>query len=371
MAQNTGYYFYVDAGSSGFLNGQTYSMATPSTTYSDAIGANKVMLATVQTSLNGWGDAPTILPFGSRIPTLNAVQIATGSLTATQIRANTIDTGQIAANAITVNEIASGQITASEINTASFNTTGLSAINANIGSITSGTITGTTIQTSANSGVSRYVLDSNDAKFYGVSGDSPSIYFYNGGSNQYRLRSTTGYVYENYFDDLFFWMSTNYHVNAFNNGNTDWGTNSYRWRNGYFAGDVYYNGGNTGSDSRLKSNIVEFTNADSLAFINALTPRKFNKHGGDILHYGLVAQEVEDVLTGLSIDKTKSGLIKIPTAETSDITRDTVDPTTGEITGNSTASEANMRTLNYEQFIAPLIGAVKELKRRIEILESS
>jgi len=371
LAQNTGYYFYVDAGSSGFLNGQTYSMATPSTTYSDAIGANKVMLATVQTSLNGWGDAPTILPFGSRIPTLNAVQIATGSLTATQIRANTIDTGQIAANAITVNEIASGQITAAEINTSSFNTTGLSAINANIGSITSGTITGTTIQTSANSGVSRYVLDSNDAKFYGVSGDSPSIYFYNGGSNQYRLRSTTGYVYENYFDDLFFWMSTNYHVNAFNNGNTDWGTNSYRWKDGYFAGDVYYNGGNTGSDSRLKSNIVEFTNADSLAFINALTPRKFNKHGGDILHYGLVAQEVEDVLTGLSIDKTKSGLIKIPTAETSDITRDTVDPTTGEITGNSTVSEANMRTLNYEQFIAPLIGAVKELKRRIEILESS
>ena len=85
----------------------------------------------------------------------------------------------------------------------------------------------------------------------------------------------------------------------------------------------------------------------------------------------MVAQEVEDVLTGLSIDKTKSGLIKIPTAETSDITRDTVDPTTGEITGNSTVSEANMRTLNYEQFIAPLIGAVKELKRRIEILESS
>ena len=34
-------------------------------------------------------------------------------------------------------------------------------------------------------------------------------------------------------------------------------------------------------------------------------------------------------------------------------------------------TELGMRALKYEQLIAPLIGAVKELKRRIEVLEAS
>ena len=330
LSDNQSYYMYLD-GVSGNV--------TPSfsTTHSDAVGDSKILLAIVVIGDSNKGAKPTILPFNSKVPTINAVAIAADSITTDSLQALSISAGKIQATAI------DGK-----------------------------TITGATIRTSESG--NRYVLDSNDAKFYGVSGDTPSIYFYNdvGGStiNKYRFRSTAGYVYENYFDDLYFWMSSNYHVNAFNNGNTDWGTSSYRWKDGYFAGDVYYDGGNTGSDSRLKSNIADFTNADSLAFINSLTPRKFNKHGGDTLHYGLVAQEVEAALTDLGIDKTKLGLIKIPTEETSDITRDTVDSTTGEITGNSTAAEANMRTLNYEQLIAPLIGAVKELKRRIEVLEA-
>ena len=55
-----------------------------------------------------------------------------------------------------------------------------------------------------------------------------------------------------------------------------------------------------------------------------------------------MAQEVEDVLTDLSIDKTKSGIIRL---------------------------DGDFRRLNYMEFVAPLIGAIKELKARIEVLE--
>ena len=85
--------------------------------------------------------------------------------------------------------------------------------------------------------------------------------------------------------------------------------------------------------------------------INSLRPRKFKKldHGGatvDKLRYGLIAQEVEEALTGLSIDKTKLGLIELP------------------------SSDDEFRRLGYTELIAPLIGAVKELKARIEALEA-
>jgi len=406
LSDNTTYYCFLNL-SATLVSGRHPVGVT--TNYTVPYQDDKVLLATVIVGTSGdntntKGNTPTILPFNGKIPTMSVGALAANSIIADNIQAGTITADHITSGVVTTRitadmsgvtmntsgHIYSGSKAYGDNNTGFIldggTTNGRFQIgpnNANnmkwdgstltiTGAITGSTVTGSTIQTSTSG--DRYVLDSNDAKFYGVTGDTPSIYFYNdaGGEtkNMYRFRSTAGYVYENFFDDWYIFVSTGYHVNALNNGNTDWGTTSYRWKDGYFAGDVYYDGGNTGSDSRLKSNIADFTNADSLAFINSLTPRKFNKRGGDILHYGLVAQEVEAVLTGLGIDKTKLGLIKIPTEETSDITRDTVDPTTGDITGSSTATEANMRTLNYEQLIAPLIGAVKELKRRIEVLEA-
>ena len=132
------------------------------------------------------------------------------------------------------------------------------------------------------------------------------------------------------------------------------------------AGDLSYAGTLTDtSDSRVKTNIVDFSNANSLALIDSLQPRTFKKldadgNAVDILRYGLVAQEVETVLTGLSIDKTKSGIIKLPDTETVEVTDD----------DGNTQTVVNPRKISYVDLIAPLIGAIKELKARIIALES-
>ena len=140
----------------------------------------------------------------------------------------------------------------------------------------------------------------------------------------------------------------------------DLGTSSLAWK------DVFYEGSITDtSDRRKKINIIDFSNSEALEFISRLTPRTFNKldnddNAIDILRYGLIAQEVEDVLTGLNIDKTKSGLIQLPDTETDTLVNES---------GN-TETVIKPRRLNYIEFITPLIGAIKELKARIETLET-
>lgn len=71
-------------------------------------------------------------------------KLYTGAVTADKIAANTITAAKIAANTITAGEIAAYTITAAKMNVAQ-----LSAIAADLGSITAGTITGALLQTSA------------------------------------------------------------------------------------------------------------------------------------------------------------------------------------------------------------------------------
>ena len=80
--------------------------------------------------------------------------ISADTITATQIDANTITASEIAANTITATQIAAGTITATELDAgavtaAKINVTELSAIVADLGTITAGTITGGLIQTAA------------------------------------------------------------------------------------------------------------------------------------------------------------------------------------------------------------------------------
>ena len=142
---------------------------------------------------------------------------------------------------------------------------------------------------------------------------------------------------------------THYEFPSFNPSDDDH-LGVYDWDSGTRIADLRWTS-TSASDSRKKTDIIDFSNADSLALINSLRPRKFKKldHGGatvDKLRYGLIAQEVEEALTGLSIDKTKLGLIELP------------------------SSDDEFRRLGYTELIAPLIGAVKELKARIEALEA-
>ena len=80
--------------------------------------------------------------------------ISADSITATQISANTITTTELAANTITADDIAAGTITATElaagaVTAGKINVSELSAIVADLGTVTAGTITGGTVQTAA------------------------------------------------------------------------------------------------------------------------------------------------------------------------------------------------------------------------------
>ena len=121
---------------------------------------------------------------------------------------------------------------------------------------------------------------------------------------------------------------------------------------------IYSNTGtiNT-SDQRLKTDIL---NSDlGLDFINNLNPvkYKFIEGGkevvdGDVIsvpgsrtHYGLIAQEVKEVLDQSGVEDF-AGWVKM------DI-----------------SSEDSMQGLRYDQFISPLIKAVQELTARVKALE--
>ena len=88
LADNTTYYMY--------LNGISGNV-TPSftATHSASIGDSKILIALVVIGDNTKGTAPTILPFNSKVPTLNAVAIAADSITGTHVQADTIATAHI------------------------------------------------------------------------------------------------------------------------------------------------------------------------------------------------------------------------------------------------------------------------------------
>ena len=120
----------------------------------------------------------------------------------------------------------------------------------------------------------------------------------------------------------------------------DLGSSTYPWNT------VFYNTLTSVSDERLKENIISISDAGALDFVTAFTPRSFNWKSETEAEtkYGLIAQEVKSTLDELGISNWSGHQI-------------------------STETEDQIQTLDMTQFIAPLIGAVKELKRRLEKLE--
>ncbi len=95
------------------------------------------------------------------------------------------------------------------------------------------------------------------------------------------------------------------------------------------------------SDKSLKTNIKE--SSLGLQFIKELNPVKFRYKNGERIHYGLIAQEIKDLLDKNGID-------------------------TKDFAGYVEGSEGN-KFLRYEEFISPLIKAIQELSAKINILE--
>jgi len=113
-------------------------------------------------------------------------------------------------------------------------------------------------------------------------------------------------------------------------------------------GDVNYDGVLTDtSDVRLKTDI-EDTDL-GLGFINELRPVSYRRTDGVRRHYGLIAQEVAEVLG----DDASDNAIWVQRADLEE----------GE------SSVENPQGLRYNHLIAPLIKAVQELTARLEALE--
>lgn len=87
---------------------------------------------------------------------------------------------------------------------------------------------------------------------------------------------------------------------------------------------------NSSSDERLKDNIVDLSNG--LDVINQLSPKSFNWKESGIESYGVIAQELEQIVPNLV----------------------------------STSNDDGYKSVNYDAIIAFLISAVKELSAKID-----
>ena len=132
----------------------------------------------------------------------------------------------------------------------------------------------------------------------------------------------------------------------------DLGHSSYRWRNMYLSGTTYP------SDRNQKNTIVD---SDlGLDFINRLSPvsYKYNNGTSGRTHYGLISQDVEDVLS--DINKTGQDFAGFCKDEPTDPPKhDKDNPVTETRYG-----------LRYTEFIAPMIKAIQEQQEQIEALQS-
>lgn len=127
---------------------------------------------------------------------------------------------------------------------------------------------------------------------------------------------------------------------------------------GWFLGDIYTTGIYEGSDRKLKNDIRSLNGA--LSIINQLSPSVYTYKTTEFkqmrlpegLHYGLIADEVQNILPGI-VKKA----VQAARYENHD-----------EVNGKKLSNEVEFNTVNYTEVIPILIGAVQEQQAMIEEL---
>ena len=136
-----------------------------------------------------------------------------------------------------------------------------------------------------------------------------------------------------------------------------WGNNTYnlgstgdRWKT------IYSNNSLNTSDKNEKDNILDCTLG--LDFIKKLKPISYKwKEDDGKTHYGLIAQDVEKVVTDSGMKVEDFGSINVPENL--------------ETYVNEDGREITERYgLSYVEFIAPLIKSIQELSTKVESLQS-
>ena len=156
---------------------------------------------------------------------------------------------------------------------------------------------------------------------------------------------------------------------AWTDNNYDLGHASNRWDDIFATNSTI----NT-SDENQKKDIADSDLGTD--FIKALKPKKFKFKDGTRQHYGLIAQDVEKLLSDSSIDtKDFAGFIKTPTykPKTVDVL-DREDKKTGEYEEIGEETDENFKEYRYglrlNEFIAPMIKMLQEQQEKIETLEA-
>jgi hypothetical protein len=298
-------------------------------------------------------DAQTIKAGTLRSGVVYAGEINADKITAGSISADRLTTTSLNANNITAGTIASDRITTQSISAAKINADNINAGTLSGNRITGGTITGTTVQTS--SGTKRVVLNNslNAIQFYyngtlagQIDGQSSA-----GANIEISGPGTAG-------------LTVGTAATTFNGGITTIGTGniiaSGRCGQGTFSalgvsgsavfrapgGANAFQFGPSSSDVRLKKDIVELEN--SLDLINNLRPVKFRfkaEEDGPV-NYGLIAQEVQPLF-----DDNDNVVNSYPVGEDEE-------------------DKEEYLSVEYNAFIAPLIGAIKELTQKNLELEA-
>lgn len=322
-------------------------------------------------------EAGTITTTEIAADTITADNIAAGTITTTEIATDTITASNIAASAITSSELAAtsviaGKIAAGAINAANLivdgtitadklTVTSLSAISASLGDVTAGVLT-------VNGGASSYITIAKGS----AGGSNGNLRFTGGGrlwedsSNHmglssandiYLYRDTTALVQyftnseAHIYEDLYIGTPEGGEaVVPADDGYGTVGSETFTWASIWAVDDTI----NT-SDRRAKTSIK--TSDLGLDFINALSPKSFKwketynrnlkkdktkgstKRKGIRRHYGLIAQDVEEVLGG----KDFAGLI---------------------------IGKNGKYGLRKGEFIAPMIKAIQELSDKVDKLEA-
>jgi Chaperone of endosialidase/Secretion system C-terminal sorting domain len=135
---------------------------------------------------------------------------------------------------------------------------------------------------------------------------------------------------------------------------------------GYFVGNVYCSGTYLGSDRKLKKNITDFTSA--MDIISKLQPKsyEYRQDGNYKLmnlpegkHYGLIAQDVEQVLPNL----VKDTKFDVTMAKQSQTKPDSSKAPTATSTAQP-AEVIDFKAVNYTELIPIVIKGMQELNEK-------
>ena len=145
-------------------------------------------------------------------------------------------------------------------------------------------------------------------------------------------------------------------------------TRTLGWSNERWT-QLYAASGSINTSDRTEKNTIVDSDL-GLSFINKLKPVSYKFNSGVRTHYGLIAQDIEDVLPG--IGKTTGDFAAfIKTDNPAVLYEESEDTPEGKEVGDVRIPAKITYGLRYSEFISPLIKAVQELSAKVDALESS